>query len=166
MQTKATLLLFLDTVMKQIMVAVQKCCTLLQKLKITHICRNFWPNFGKIRNKMMLLHYIWQGMYRVCECFEIMTSTSELYLDMWIIVSLAYHLGNNQEKKLLWSKRRFEKIIGHSKGWVTVSYKLTSFWLRVFKSFKLVQQQAQSLCLSTPSPSPPRRSSARQASWT
>lgn len=85
MQTKATELLFLDTVTKQIMVAVQKCCILIQKLKITHIYiyRNYmfltklWQNY----KQMLPVYYIWQGIYTVCECFEIMTITSELYVD-------------------------------------------------------------------------------------
>lgn len=102
-----------------------------------------WQNY----KQMLPVYYIRQGIDTVCECFEIMAITSELHLDKWIMASLPYHPGNNQGKKLPLSKRRFEKIIRHSKGWVTVSYRLTSFRLSVLKSFELVKQQAQSLCL-------------------
>lgn len=143
MQTKATELLFLDIVTKQIMVAVQKCCILIQIYRNYMFLTKLWQNY----KQMLPVYYIRQGIDTVCECFEIMAITSELHLDKWIMASLPYHLGNNQEKKWPWSKRRFEKIIRHSKGWVTVSYRLTSFRLSVLKSFELVKQQAQSLCL-------------------
>lgn len=150
MQTKATELLFLDTVTKQIMVAVQKCCILIQKLKITHICIEitcFWPNFGKIINKCCLFTIYGKAFIQFV---SVLRSWQLLLSCIWTNESWCHYLTILEiirKKKWLWSKRRFEKIIRHSKGRVTVSYRLTSFGLRVLKSFELVKQRVQSLCL-------------------